>query len=93
MKSWITGIEAAVLIMVCLRIFSGLAELTVAGLIFKFNSVEKALVLNAALAVIGPSVLILSVAVGVYAMADDLSFTKIALIFGGVLLILIGVKS
>ncbi|WP_026689307.1 YqhV family protein [Alteribacter aurantiacus] len=93
MKDWITGLETAVLIMVCLRIFSGLAELTVAGLIFRFNSVEKALVLNAALAVIGPTVLILSVAIGVYALADSLSFTKIALIFGGVLLILIGVKS
>ncbi|PYZ99201.1 hypothetical protein CR205_08395 [Alteribacter lacisalsi] len=93
MKGWITGLETAVVVMVLLRVFSGLTELTVAALIMKFNSVEKALVLNAILAVVGPAVLILSVTIGVYALADSLSFWKIAVIFTGVLLILIGVKS
>ncbi|TMW73759.1 YqhV family protein [Alteribacter natronophilus] len=93
MKDWMEGLQTAVVVMVLLRVFSGLAELTVAGLILKFNNVEKALVLNAILAVTGPAVLILSVTIGVYVLADSLSFWKIALIFTGVLLILIGVKS
>ncbi|WP_096434704.1 YqhV family protein [Alteribacter populi] len=93
MKNWIAGLETAVIIMVCLRIFSGLAELTIAGLILKFNSVEKALILNAFLAIIGPTILILSIAIGVYALADELSLRKIILIFAGVFLILYGVKS
>ncbi|GAE31865.1 YqhV family protein [Halalkalibacter hemicellulosilyticus] len=90
MKTWFFSIEVALLIMVGLRLVSGLIELTAAALMLRLNSVEKAIAVNAALAIIGPTILILSISIGLIGMKDQLSFIKVAFIASGVTLILIG---
>ncbi|WP_026674902.1 YqhV family protein [Alkalihalobacterium bogoriense] len=92
MKSIFSGLEAAVLGMVVIRVISGLIELSAAALMFRFNSVEKAVAINALLAVVGPVVLISTMAIGLVGMADKLSVGKLLLIGAGVALILIGLR-
>ncbi|WP_227938492.1 YqhV family protein [Alkalihalobacillus deserti] len=92
MKTWFYTVEMALLVMVGLRVVSGLIELTVAGLILKFNSIEKAVALNAVLAIVGPAIFITSVAIGLIGMSDRLSASKFVFIGAGVLLILIGIR-
>lgn len=92
MKSWIAAIETAVLGMVILRMISGLIEITAASLMLKFNAVDKAVMINASLAIVGPIILVLTMSIGLVGMADKLSFSKLSLIAIGVLLILIGVR-
>ncbi|MDT8862516.1 YqhV family protein [Alkalihalobacillus sp. MEB130] len=92
MKTWFYTIEMTLLVMVGLRVISGLIELTVAGLILKFNSIEKAVALNAMLAIIGPTIFIASIALGLIGMSDKLSLSKFLFIGAGVALILIGIR-
>lgn len=92
MKNWITTIETAVLGMVILRIISGLIEITAASIMLKFNSIDKALMVNAALAIVGPIILISTMSIGLIGIADKLSYSKLLLIGLGVLLILIGIR-
>jgi hypothetical protein len=92
MKNWIAAVETAVLGMVILRMISGLIEITAATLMLKFNAVDKAVMINASLAIVGPIILILTMSIGLVGMADKLSFSKLFLIGFGVLLILIGVR-
>ncbi|MDE5412258.1 MAG: YqhV family protein [Bacillaceae bacterium] len=92
MKGFFTGIETALLGMVLLRVISGLIELSAAGLMLKFNSIEKAVAINAILAIVGPLVLITTMTIGLIGLADKLSASKLILIGLGVTLILIGIK-
>ena len=92
MKNWMAAIETAVLGMVILRLVSGLIEITAATLMLKFNAVDKAVMINAALAIVGPIILITTMSIGLIGMADKLSFSKLLLIGCGVLLILIGLR-
>jgi putative exporter of polyketide antibiotics len=85
--------EKAVLGMAFLRMLSGSLEVLVAFLILKANSVEKALVLNSSLALVGPMILILTTTIGLLGIAEKISFAKIIWIFTGVAFILYGVKS
>lgn len=86
-------IEKAVLGMASLRIISGTIEITAAILMLKFNSVEKALMVNSSLALIGPIILILTTTIGLLGIVEKISYMKILLIFIGVSCILIGAKS
>lgn len=86
------AIEWALLVMVGLRVLSGLIELSMAGLMFKFNSIEKAISLNAILVIIGPTIFVTSIAVGLIGMTDRLSISKFLFIGAGVLLIMIGIR-
>ncbi|MCT8138689.1 YqhV family protein [Anaerobacillus sp. CMMVII] len=92
MKNWLAAVETAVLGMVILRMISGLIEITAATLMLRFNAVDKAVMINASLAIVGPIILILTMSIGLVGMADKLSFSKLFLIGLGVLLILIGVR-
>lgn len=85
--------EKAIIGMAFLRMISGSIELIVALLILKFNNIEKALVLNSSLALVGPIILILTTTIGLVGMAEKISFMKVIWIFSGVALILYGVKS
>lgn len=85
--------EKAILGMAFLRIFSGTLEILVAIIILKLNNVEKALVVNSSLALIGPLILITTTSIGLIGMADKISFTKIIWVFIGIAFILYGVKS
>ncbi|WP_413379790.1 YqhV family protein [Alkalihalobacillus sp. 1P02AB] len=92
MKSWFVSIELALIIMVGFRVLSGLIEIGAAMLMLKLNSIEKAIGVNAVLAIIGPTIFILSVVVGLVGMSDKLSFSKFLFIGAGVMLILIGIR-
>ena len=86
-------LEKAIIGMAFLRLLSGSLEIFAAILILKFNDVEKALVVNSSLALIGPLVLIVTTAIGLFGIAERISFTKIFWIVCGVGCILYGVKS
>ncbi|MBU8907720.1 YqhV family protein [Desertibacillus haloalkaliphilus] len=92
MKAWLTGLETALIGMVIIRLISGFIELSAAALMFKFNSVEKAVAINALLAIVGPLVLITTMTIGLVGMSDKLSLSKLLMIGSGVLLILIGLR-
>jgi putative exporter of polyketide antibiotics len=84
--------EKAILGMAALRILSGSLEVLAALLILKVNQVEKALLINSGLAIVGPVVLITTTAIGLLGMSDRISFAKIAWIMVGISCILIGVR-
>jgi putative exporter of polyketide antibiotics len=85
--------EKAVLGMAFLRLLSGSIELFAAILMLKFNSVEKALVVNSSLAIVGPIILILTTSIGLLGIVEKISYMKMVWIFLGVGFIFIGVKS
>lgn len=85
--------EKAIVGMTLLRLVSGSIEIIVALLILKSNNIEKALVLNSSLALVGPIILILTTTIGLFGIAEKISLIKIFWIFGGVALILYGVRS
>ncbi|WP_313799770.1 YqhV family protein [Cytobacillus sp.] len=85
--------EKAIWGMALLRIFSGGIEIVVALLILKFNDIEKALVVNSSLALVGPIILIITTTIGLVGMSEKVSLTKLIWIFGGVACILYGIKS
>ncbi|EST56190.1 hypothetical protein T458_02425 [Brevibacillus panacihumi W25] len=84
--------EKAIMGMAALRVFSGSLEILAALLILKVNQVEKALLINSGLAIVGPLVLLTSTAVGLLGMTDRISFAKIGWILLGISCILIGVR-
>lgn len=84
--------EKAILGMAALRILSGSLEVLAALLILKVNEVEKALLINSGLAIVGPIILITTTTVGLLGMSDRVSLAKIAWILVGISCILIGVR-
>lgn len=84
--------EKAIMGMAALRILSGSIEILAALFILKVNQVEKALLINSGLAVVGPVILITTTAIGLLGMSDRISFAKIAWIMVGISFILIGVR-
>lgn len=78
--------------MILLRLFSGSIEITAAGLMLKGNDLEKALTINSMLALVGPSILIITTAIGVAGLSEKISYLKMFLLFGGITLILISLK-
>jgi uncharacterized membrane protein HdeD (DUF308 family) len=86
-------LSTAILWMGGLRILSGSIEILAGLLILKFNQIDKALLINACLALVGPIIMITSVTIGLVGLSDKVSFGKILWILAGVGCILIGVKS
>jgi putative exporter of polyketide antibiotics len=84
--------EKAIIGMATLRIMSGTIEILAALLILKLNQVEKALVVNSGLALVGPIVLLTTTTIGLLGMAERISLWKITWIFTGVMFIFIGVR-
>ncbi|RKQ13233.1 DUF2619 domain-containing protein [Lysinibacillus endophyticus] len=78
--------------MVILRIISGSIEITAAGLMYKFQSLEKALAINSMLALVGPTILIITTGIGIAGISEKISFLKMICLFSGVVLILISLK-
>lgn len=81
-----------VFVMALLRFISGSIELSAGILMLKLNNVEKALLINTSLAIVGPLILIISTSIGLLGISDKLSLSKILLIFTGLLLIIIGIR-
>ncbi|WP_261129404.1 YqhV family protein [Bacillus sp. Marseille-Q3570] len=91
MKELLNHLNSTVLNMAGLRLLSATFELTAVFLMLHFNSIQKAVVINASLAFVGPVIFIFTMALGLMGIAADLSFSKLALIGIGVGLILVGV--
>ncbi|WP_081791916.1 YqhV family protein [Caldalkalibacillus mannanilyticus] len=87
-----TVIEKIILAMAGLRILSGLIELTAGFLILRLNDVEKALMVNAFLAVVGPLIFISSMSLGILHLAEKISYSKLLLIGLGVGFIILGLR-
>ena len=85
--------DKAILGMSILRLLSGTIEIIVALVILKLNHVEKALMINSMLAIVGPIILILTTSIGLIGLADKISLTKIFWIVIGICFILYGVNS
>ncbi len=75
-----------------LRLLSSLLEAAAAVAIFHLNDIRSALRINAVLGLVGPTILILVTAIGLYSAADQLSLGRILLILAGITLILLGTR-
>lgn len=81
-----------VLGMALLRCLSGIIEFTAAMLMIKYDSVEKAMKINAALAIIGPLVMVTVTSIGLVTLSQKgFSAARFLLIVTGVTLIFIGI--
>ncbi|MDY0408008.1 YqhV family protein [Virgibacillus soli] len=86
-------LERAIIGMALLRLLSGTIEIFAAYLMIRFNEVEKALIINSSLAIVGPLILIFTTAIGLYGIAGKVSFGKFIWIVIGVGCIIYGIKS
>ncbi|AOZ94571.1 YqhV family protein [Paenibacillus crassostreae] len=77
--------------MASLRVISGSIEIAAALFMLKVGQVDKALTINTTLALVGPTVLILTTSIGLIGMADKLSWAKMTWILLGVACLLIGI--
>lgn len=77
--------------MAALRLLSGSIEILAALVMLRLNQVDKALAVNSGLALVGPTILILTTAVGLTGMAQELSWGKLGWIGCGVAFLLIGI--
>jgi hypothetical protein len=83
--------DKAALGMAILRLLSGSLEVTAAIVMFRLNNVEKALVVNSMLALVGPLILISTTAIGLVGLSDKLSPAKFLWVMAGVGCLLIGI--
>ena len=74
-------IEKSLLAMVILRVLSGSIEVSAGFLMLKFNSLEKAFYINTMLALVGPTVLIVTTAIALFGLADKIPVTRIICLF------------
>lgn len=79
--------------MALLRFFSSSIEFSAAMLMLYFGTVEKAMQVNAVLAMVGPIILISVTSLGLIGLAGKISVVKIGMIATGVVLILIGARN
>ncbi|ATY28951.1 MULTISPECIES: YqhV family protein [Bacillus] len=91
MKFLFSSINSTVLTMAGLRVLSSLIELSAAIIMLLTNDIRKAVVVNSILAIVGPLIFIITMTIGIYQIAGQLSYAKLILIFAGVVLILAGV--
>lgn len=91
MRRWLVLLDTTVMSMAGLRILSALIELSAAIVMLLLNDVRKALAVNAFLAIVGPTVLITTMSIGLISLADELSLSKLLFIGLGVGLILFGI--
>ncbi|KPV55156.1 membrane protein [Paenibacillus sp. A3] len=84
-------INKIVLSMALIRIFSGSIEIMAGLLMLRYNQIEKALLVNSALALVGPFVLLTTTTIGLVGMAEKLSAGKMLWVLIGVSCIFIGI--
>ena len=78
--------------MALVRFISALMEFSAAMLMLKLNRVDKAMQVNAFLALAGPIVLITAMSIGLAGLAGKVSPYKLAMVALGVFLIIIGAR-
>ncbi|ABO50206.1 conserved hypothetical protein [Desulforamulus reducens MI-1] len=84
--------DKIVFAMAMLRCISASIELSAAFFMLKYGKVETALKINALLALVGPSVMILVMTLGLVGLAGKVSLSKLGIIFAGVALIFYGIS-
>lgn len=84
-------LDKIVLSMASLRIISGSLELCAALLMLRFNDLNKSLLINSSLALVGPLVLISTTAIGLVGLSDKISYSKMLWITAGVGCLMIGI--
>lgn len=80
-----------VLSMASLRLMSGTIEILAALLMLRLNQIDKALVVNSSLALVGPLILIATTTIGLVGLSDKLSPTKFLWVAGGIICLMIGI--
>ncbi|MGE7621952.1 YqhV family protein [Viridibacillus sp. NPDC096237] len=86
-------IERALLFIILLRLLSGSIEVTAALFMLKYNDLEKAFYINTLLALVGPTVLIVTTGIGLAGLAEKVSMLKMVCLFSGIFLILFSLNS
>ncbi|GAB6181097.1 YqhV family protein [Desulfotomaculum defluvii] len=84
--------DKIVFAMAMLRCLSASIEMTAAMLMLKYGRVETALKINAVLALVGPSVMVIVTTLGLAGLAGKVSLSKLGIIFSGVALIFYGIS-
>lgn len=87
-----TGQDKTVIGMAVIRFLSSMIEFTAALLFLKFGSIEKALKINAVLALVGPSVMAVVMLIGLTGLAGRISINKFFVVLAGVIIIFVGVS-
>ncbi|OXM88183.1 YqhV family protein [Paenibacillus rigui] len=80
-----------VLSMASLRLLSGSIEIIAALLMLRLNQIDKALMVNTGLAMVGPFVLLTTTTLGLVGVAEKLSYGKMLWVLVGVSCIFIGI--
>jgi hypothetical protein len=80
-----------VMSMASLRLMSGSLEIIAALLMIRFNQIEKALLVNSGLALLGPLVLLTTTTIGLAGIAEKLSYGKMLWVLVGVSCIFVGI--
>jgi hypothetical protein len=83
--------DKIVLSMATLRLISGSLEIIAALLMLRFNQVEKALIVNSSLALVGPIVLLTTTTIGFIGVAEKLSWGKIGWVVLGISCLMFGI--
>jgi hypothetical protein len=80
-----------VMAMASIRLMSGSLEIIAALLMIRFNQIEKALLVNSGLALVGPLVLLTTTTIGLVGIAEKLSIGKMLWVLVGVSCIFVGI--
>lgn len=83
--------DKLVLSMSTLRLISGSLEIIAALLMLRYNQIEKALIINSSLALVGPIVLLTTTTIGLVGVAEKLSWDKIGWVLLGISILLFGI--
>lgn len=86
------NIWSIAVIMGLLRLLSGILEFSAGSLMIFFNNVETALKINALLALIGPTIMIMVTSLGLVGIAGNVSLAKMFTVASGVALIFFGLN-
>lgn len=84
-------LNKVVLSMAVLRMVSGSIEVIAALIMLRLNQIDKALIVNSGLALVGPVILITTTTIGLAGIADKISFTRLLWILLGVSCIFFGI--
>lgn len=84
--------DKTVFFMAMMRFLSCAIEFTAALLFLKFDSVQKALKINAVLALVGPTIMTIVMLLGLAGLSGKVPVSKFLIILSGVVLIFWGVN-
>ncbi|SFE93464.1 Protein of unknown function [Paenibacillus algorifonticola] len=80
-----------VLAMASLRLTSGTLEICAALIMLRLNQIDKALIVNSSLALVGPLILIATTTIGLVGLSDKLSYGKFVWVTIGIVCLMIGI--